>query len=750
MVVALAGRKVLVYDIRNMGSALQEKGSSMKFMTRAVRCMPNGQGYALSSIEGRVAVEFFSQEEEDQKKKYAFKCHREKKPEGEIVHPVHALAFHPTHGTFASGGGDGVVNLWDGYNKKRLKQFPRYPTSISALAFSPDGRTLAISSSYSFEEGEKEGEVTKGLVEEHQQNFGGFFIRRSLWHELKNLFLDKDFRFLHCFWRLFRIFMKPQPAMRFHTVIHVLSSLALGQLCSAQSSNFPLRFNGGRGTYYDTSTILAGSDLGACQLHPSDIRADLIVALNQVQWAGSALCGMCVSITVPGSIKNVTAIVADMCPGCQRGALDLSQFAFEKLAPASRGVISLAWQEVPCPAPRNTVRTVGFRWIPGSTEWWFAIQPYGMSFAVERLEFFAANRWNVIPRGSNNYFIGGRLGVGPFNARVTTRDGTVMLTRVSLNVNVAKAPVTILSPVRRVNTNQRSLEVENKSHKLDECVLEATVTSVPISPFETSISIELNPEAFASRAFELAIELNDGYSFIKTFSPAELGVSKSDGLQRPIYAFRFPSGDAEKLLNLRLVHDEGIQGGMTPNETNTQAEVNEIDTVDGPLRYLGYLGRLRTVALAQSRLLAYTSEVGEAFRPVISKTFVNSAYAVSWAYVIGDVGYEAYKVQKHGGSQLDVGRTIVERGTFQSLASMILPAFTVHQIVHHSANLMRSLPKNALRSYGPTFLGLSIIPILPTLFDHPMEYASQRAFDALFPPSKAVLEVRKNNEGHQH
>jgi cell cycle arrest protein BUB3 len=38
-------------------------------------------------------------------------------------------------GTFATGGCDGIVNLWDGENKKRLSQLPPYPTSIASLAF---------------------------------------------------------------------------------------------------------------------------------------------------------------------------------------------------------------------------------------------------------------------------------------------------------------------------------------------------------------------------------------------------------------------------------------------------------------------------------------------------------------------------------------------------------------------------------------------------------------------------------------
>jgi cell cycle arrest protein BUB3 len=59
-------------------------------------------------------------------------------------------------GTFVSGGSDGVVNVWDGANKKRIRQYPKYPSSISSLAFNCDGTSLAIASSYTFDEGEKE------------------------------------------------------------------------------------------------------------------------------------------------------------------------------------------------------------------------------------------------------------------------------------------------------------------------------------------------------------------------------------------------------------------------------------------------------------------------------------------------------------------------------------------------------------------------------------------------------------------
>lgn len=52
------------------------------------------------------------------------------------------------------GGSDGFVNIWDPFNKKRLCQFHRYPTSIASLAFNNDGTMLAIASSYMHEKGD--------------------------------------------------------------------------------------------------------------------------------------------------------------------------------------------------------------------------------------------------------------------------------------------------------------------------------------------------------------------------------------------------------------------------------------------------------------------------------------------------------------------------------------------------------------------------------------------------------------------
>ena len=48
------------------GQSEQRRESSLKFQTRCVRCVADGAGYALGSVEGRVAMEFFDLAEDVQ------------------------------------------------------------------------------------------------------------------------------------------------------------------------------------------------------------------------------------------------------------------------------------------------------------------------------------------------------------------------------------------------------------------------------------------------------------------------------------------------------------------------------------------------------------------------------------------------------------------------------------------------------------------------------------------------------------
>ncbi|GAB4822734.1 hypothetical protein N2152v2_009780 [Parachlorella kessleri] len=158
LVVGSSGRHVDIFDIRRLesGQAEQRRESSLKYQTRCIRCFTDGQGYALSSVEGRVAMEWFDLGDEAQAKKYAFKCHRKNEGGKDVVYPVNAIAFNQAYGTFATGGADGVVNLWDGANKKRLHQISGYPTSVAAIAFNSSATLMAVAASYTYEQGEKE------------------------------------------------------------------------------------------------------------------------------------------------------------------------------------------------------------------------------------------------------------------------------------------------------------------------------------------------------------------------------------------------------------------------------------------------------------------------------------------------------------------------------------------------------------------------------------------------------------------
>lgn len=167
--------------------------------------------------------------------------------------------------------------------------------------------------------------------------------------------------------------------------------------------------------------------------------------------------------------------------------------------------------------------------------------------------------------------------------------------------------------------------------------------------------------------------------------------------------------------------------------------------------------------LSAHRYVAYTSDIGESFRPVAHPYIVKAAYGVSWLYILGDVSHEGYKAYWHNqrtrnpqialtaaqqrilgsdataskASDLKPGtvapledyRTVmVQRAIFQSLASMGLPALTIHSVVRYSGKAMKNLKNKTIRTWAPIGLGLSIVPFLPAIFDHPVENAVEWSF----------------------
>ncbi len=178
LVAATAGLHILLFDARKLTSAsagtarppaaqIAARESSLKHQTRSVVVFNDGKGWATASVEGRVAVDFVADGTAGAEARYAFKAHRRKltgEGAGEDVYPVNALAVHPVHGTLATGGGDGSVAVWDWGAKKRLASYSGYKEGITALAFSPDGGTLAIASSNDWSTGAPSGPTPGSLI----------------------------------------------------------------------------------------------------------------------------------------------------------------------------------------------------------------------------------------------------------------------------------------------------------------------------------------------------------------------------------------------------------------------------------------------------------------------------------------------------------------------------------------------------------------------------------------------------------
>ena len=93
LVIATADKRIQIYDLRSLraGAApMQQRESPLKYQIRTLRCTPDERGYAASSVEGRVALDYFD-DAQSAATKFAFKCHRRTEGGKELVYPVNAL-----------------------------------------------------------------------------------------------------------------------------------------------------------------------------------------------------------------------------------------------------------------------------------------------------------------------------------------------------------------------------------------------------------------------------------------------------------------------------------------------------------------------------------------------------------------------------------------------------------------------------------------------------------------------------------
>lgn len=58
-----------------------------------------------------------------------------------------------------------------------------------------------------------------------------------------------------------------------------------------------------------------------------------------------------------------------------------------------------------------------------------------------------------------------------------------------------------------------------------------------------------------------------------------------------------------------------------------------------------------------------------------------------------------------------------------------LPAFTIHTAVKQAKKAFVNVQNPRVKTWGPTVTGLAIVPVLPYLFDKPVEHVTDFAFE---------------------
>jgi expansin (peptidoglycan-binding protein) len=170
----------------------------------------------------------------------------------------------------------------------------------------------------------------------------------------------------------------------------------------------------GVATYYDATGA------GACSFDASPNDLD-VAAMDAPEWNGSAPCGECVSVQGPKG--NVTVRIVDLCPGCEKGHLDLSQQAFAKIADVSAGRVPITWTVVPC----NVTGNVSYRYKDGTSQWWTAIQVLNHRLPIAKMEWKHSGAWEEIPRQDYNYFVvQSGVGTGSVDVRITASTGATL------------------------------------------------------------------------------------------------------------------------------------------------------------------------------------------------------------------------------------------------------------------------------------------------------------------------------------
>ncbi|KAM7269296.1 hypothetical protein ACFE04_024793 [Oxalis oulophora] len=146
---------VQIYDVRNLERLADSFDSHMDAQIRCISVVPYSRGFAVGSVDGRVALEISNPSNEDGIS-FMFRCHPKSKDGRFHLASVNDIVFNPfIRGVFYTGDSQGYVSAWDAQSRRRLFELPRHPNSMSSLSCNQEGQLLAVASSYTYHQAEK-------------------------------------------------------------------------------------------------------------------------------------------------------------------------------------------------------------------------------------------------------------------------------------------------------------------------------------------------------------------------------------------------------------------------------------------------------------------------------------------------------------------------------------------------------------------------------------------------------------------
>ena len=231
------------------------------------------------------------------------------------------------------------------------------------------------------------------------------------------------------------------------------------------------------------------------------------------------------------------------------------------------------------------------------------------------------------------------------------------------------------------------------------------------------------------------------------------GVLDDDELMQMVTAYNTHSIQDQELKEILQRYDADGNGEIDPQEF-MHLKDSIFSLQESQLRYAAYTASL---GLTFNTLLGTSLDCSEALKPIVSRRILQSSSGVSIAYFFGDIGLEAYRLQANDyihektKEKLSLTHFLVERTAFQAVASLILPTIAISGSVKVAKHIFNRIGRYT--KWGPSIVGLCVIPFLP-LLDDPVEemmegvfcHSKEAASATLIEDAQNIAESGKNKK----